>query len=89
MPAISLGTVYRNLGQLVEHGMINSLEYKGAVRYDGMIENHHHFACNTCGKIYDIFLNTDQFKQKVINQVEHVIQNINIEMTGTCKNCKN
>lgn len=89
MPAISLGTVYRNLGQLVDHGMIKSLIYKGAVRYDGRLEHHHHFVCRTCGTIYDVFIDADKVLENVRKKTDHAINDISIELSGTCKMCKN
>ena len=76
MPAISLGTVYRNLGQLVDHGMIRSLEYKGAVRYDGRLEHHHHFVCKTCGRIHDVFFDAKKVIGNVQNKTEHIVDDI-------------
>lgn len=89
MPSISLGTVYRNLGQLVDNNMIRSLTYQGSVRYDGMIENHHHFACKTCGMIYDVFFETESFLNKISSRSEHHITDLDVKLSGTCKNCKN
>lgn len=89
MPTISLGTVYRNLGQLVEHGLIKPLVYKGAVRYDGTLKEHHHFACKTCRKIYDIFIDTDSVHGKIQKKTNHIVENVVIELSGTCKHCKN
>jgi len=89
MPSISLGTVYRNLGQLVERGMLNSLSFKGTIRYDGMLENHHHFACISCGKIYDIFINTGELLEKINSRSDHSITELKVEFSGTCNNCKN
>ena len=54
IPNISLGTVYRNLGQLVEAGEIITVETEDKfVYYDGYIRPHTHFVCCGCKKIYD------------------------------------
>ena len=54
-PTISLGTVYRNLKILCDMGQAIALETADKrVHYDGCVNNHRHFICNKCGKIYDL-----------------------------------
>ena len=54
-PTISLGTVYRNLHLLCEIGQAMALETADKkIHYDGCVNNHRHFICNSCGKIYDL-----------------------------------
>ena len=56
MPNISLGTVYRNLNQLVEMGEIISIESaQKKVHFDGDVSSHQHFFCTKCGRVVDIF----------------------------------
>ncbi|MBQ7761830.1 MAG: transcriptional repressor [Clostridia bacterium] len=53
-PNISLGTVYRNLSQLLEDGKIISVETSDkCVYYDGFTSDHAHFVCERCKEIYD------------------------------------
>ncbi len=55
LPAVSLGTVYRNLVKLAADGHVSTLQLGDrAVRYDGMIEPHDHFLCETCGALLDL-----------------------------------
>ena len=52
-PNISLGTVYRNLNLLVEHGEILKLSCTdGSDRFDGNPVPHYHFVCNKCEKLW-------------------------------------
>ena len=54
IPNISLGTVYRNLGALIESGEIISVETSDkCVFYDGFIADHAHFVCQGCKGIFD------------------------------------
>jgi len=55
IPSISLGTVYRNLNLLADEGIIKRLVFEdGKVRFDGNVDEHHHFVSAKTGKIYDI-----------------------------------
>lgn len=55
-PSVSLGTVYRNLRQLVEEGLAVTVETTDAsLHYDGRVTAHSHFVCTCCGKIIDVF----------------------------------
>ncbi len=54
-PAISRGTVYRNLNQLAESGEISTLEIPGcANHYDHRRDEHYHARCLQCGRIIDV-----------------------------------
>lgn len=56
-PSLSLGTVYRNLGQLAECGEIMPIYTgDGKVHYDGDLSPHCHFVCRVCKGITDIFV---------------------------------
>ena len=56
-PALSLGTVYRNLRILQEQGEITHLDFGSTFdRFDGRVEPHYHFICERCGKITDVMV---------------------------------
>jgi Fe2+ or Zn2+ uptake regulation protein len=53
-PQISLGTVYRNLGAMVDEGEALRLSFAGEPdRFDPKTHEHFHVVCNCCGRIYD------------------------------------
>jgi Fur family transcriptional regulator, peroxide stress response regulator len=55
VPQISLFTVYRTMNALEGAGMVwRVATFKGHARYDGDVETHAHFLCETCGKIDDV-----------------------------------
>ncbi|MDL2288400.1 transcriptional repressor [Oscillospiraceae bacterium OttesenSCG-928-F05] len=55
IPNISLGTVYRNLGQLVENGLASKITTgDGTERFDCNPEQHDHFVCRECGEVSDV-----------------------------------
>lgn len=54
-PSISRATVYRNLQQLCEQGVITRREIPGSPdRYDHVTTNHYHARCLICGKVIDV-----------------------------------
>lgn len=54
-PTISLATVYRNLNQLVDSGIVMRISVPGqADRFDDKNDGHQHMMCTECGGITDI-----------------------------------
>jgi len=54
-PAISLGTVYRNLSLMVDEGEILKLCVgEGVEHYDATTAQHYHFRCRMCGCVLDL-----------------------------------
>ena len=54
-PDLSLGTVYRNLSQFKQDGVIISVGVvNGQERFDGNVAPHTHFVCSGCGAVLDI-----------------------------------
>ena len=88
-PAISLGTVYRNLNLLVELGEIQKLSFsEGADRFDADMHPHYHFVCQKCQCVHDLPIPP----MESINQIaqEHSSGQIDRHVTyfyGTCQNC--
>ena len=57
LPDLSLGTVYRNLAAFKQDGTIVSVGVvNGQERYDGCVEPHVHFICQSCGAVVDVDL---------------------------------
>ena len=55
MPTLARGTVYRNLGLLVQSGQIRKLEMPDApARYDRECRPHPHLVCQVCGRVEDL-----------------------------------
>ena len=55
MPAVSLGTVYRNLQKLAAQQRVRLVRGADrAARYDAVLETHDHFLCECCGAVTDV-----------------------------------
>lgn len=68
IPEISLGTVYRNLQQLSEQGLIRKLTVSGSDRFDGCTNEHAHLICDVCGQILDIDFSPTPFLSSAANE---------------------
>ena len=89
---ISLGTVYRNLGVLVEEGrLIEVIAEDGARHYDADTGPHAHVVCSRCGRIADLLLPRAIAKQLVIVAQEQTGFSVgeNMHLTGICVECGN
>ena len=63
MPSISMGTVYRNLGLMVEDKELRKIPFKGkSDLFDATMYDHEHAVCVECGKVVDIFI--DDLKEQ-------------------------
>lgn len=54
-PRSSRATIYNNLRDLVEAGLVREVAVEGrAARFDARGLRHHHFICDRCGNVEDI-----------------------------------
>jgi len=57
-PNISTGTIYKTLEALVQCGIIKKvITDRGVMRYDAIIEKHHHLYCSETDRIKDYYDN--------------------------------
>ncbi len=56
LPAMGIATVYRQIKQLTENDQLKKVEVAGqAPHYEiAGLAHHHHFVCDTCGKMYEL-----------------------------------
>ena len=85
-PDVSLGTIYRDLNQLVASGQVITLKTgDNAVHYDGRLTPHSHFFCNSCGRIIDVL---DEV-YAIPKSLSHInVINVQTVYTGLCDKCK-
>lgn len=90
IPGLSLGTVYRNLNLLRDNGEILELNYgSGQSHYDGRPENHYHFMCRQCGRVFDVEMGLMKtIETKVKNQCDFKIEGHRLEFYGLCSECQ-
>ena len=84
IPNISLGTVYRNLKQLNDEGIICTI-YDGTVaRYDWNREPHDHLKCIECGDLIDAEIFRDDIKKIVKKNYNFKVDDVEMTIIGTC-----
>ena len=90
LPSISLGTVYRNLSQLVEAGKLKKVERAGeASRFDAEIEEHFHVRCTGCGKLADVPAEiSETMLERARGASGYEITGYDLDFTGLCPECK-
>ncbi len=90
IPNISLGTVYRNLKVLQQAGKILELDLAGTLsRFDGHTQNHDHFRCEQCGRIFDVGEPVDRkTDERVARKTGFKVSYHRLEFRGLCKDCQ-
>ncbi|GAB7025237.1 Fur family transcriptional regulator [Geotalea toluenoxydans] len=85
--SIGLPTVYRNLEELANGGLITKVIHPNRQLYYYFCPNghhHHHFICLSCRKVEDInFCGMEEIEKKVSGTVlSHIVQ-----VNGLCREC--
>jgi Fur family ferric uptake transcriptional regulator len=85
---ISIATVYRNIGALVQDKWLLPVDIPGdSTRYEvAGKEHHHHFHCNTCGKVFELHgcdLDTKPKLPRGFRATSH-----ELFLYGVCADCK-
>jgi len=90
IPNISLGTVYRNLKLLQQEGKILELDLAGTIsRFDGNVQDHYHFRCEQCGRIFDVDEPVDvESNDRVSRKMGFMVSYHRLEFRGLCKDCQ-
>lgn len=88
MPSIATGTVYRNLGLMVDAGEVLKIPIPGEPdRFDGNVKPHGHLVCSRCGRVEDFFV--DGIEEKIQEQIGMEVTNYELKVQGLCKACVN
>lgn len=88
-PSLSLGTVYRNLGILEDQGKVVKLSFGSTFdRYDAFVEEHPHFICKICGRIFDMHdMHIPDLMETEQGYTRHRLETVSLKFQGICKDC--
>lgn len=90
-PGISKATVYRNLNNLAEEGLLLRLKVPdGADKYDITTASHYHAVCSGCGKFVDLELagEDDGIDISRFSMKDFTVEDYSILFRGLCKDCR-
>lgn len=86
IPRISLGTVYRNLRELSNAGILARVETEnGGMRFDADLSEHGHFACRMCGEVSDVF-DLDSGEEQLLRR-GYKVERVKTVAYGICPRC--
>lgn len=88
--SISFGTVYRNLGVLVDDGDLITITSPGSeAHYDHNVKNHCHIQCSICGKVRDLDFPAVDFQGILPSDASgFTVDGVCVTFTGMCRYCK-
>lgn len=84
---VSMASVYRILGKLVDEGYIKKFSVAGKSDvFDKTLQDHEHLICSKCGKVTDIHI--PKLKNKLSKQTRIDIEAISLSINYVCDDCK-
>ena len=88
-PRISVGTVYRNLMQLADAGEIRLVDVgDGTSRFDCNADDHQHFKCVECNRIFDVASIEPQALEDALGgSVPGMPSSFALTIYGVCDEC--
>jgi len=88
-PTISFDTVNRTLLKLKELKFLDIVDLPGAPRhFETNNDNHHHFLCENCGEIFDLYSEKfDEIKIPENIQNQFQIKSKKVLLKGFCNKC--
>lgn len=89
-PKISLATLYRNLNQLAENGIIKKIDgLETSSHFDHNTHEHYHFICTECGKVFDIDASVaPDLASKTEDMTGFKVITHDAVFCGICNDCK-
>ena len=88
MPSLARGTVYRNLGLLVQEGQIRKLEMPDApARYDRERRPHPHLVCQSCGRMEDLTM-PEGILEPIAREHDLSITGYDLKLYHVCPACR-
>ena len=88
-PTISKATVYRNLRQLAESGLLLKINTTdGADHFDHRCDAHYHAGCLRCGRVFDVELRQPPQLEKLLGDTHgFAVSGYDLLFRGVCPEC--
>lgn len=86
IPTLSKATVYNTLSVFMEAKLVRPLAIEeNETRYDIVMNNHGHFKCSSCGRIYNFAVDIDRFVSDDLRGFR--ITGKDVYFNGVCPTC--
>lgn len=86
VPSLSKTTIYNTMDAFLQAGLVRAVNIEdNEVRYDIVTEEHGHFKCNTCGRVYDFDLDIDHLAAGQLAAFR--IDSRDVYFRGVCSEC--
>ena len=86
LPRLSLGTVYRNLHQMAQEGMLQELEGPTA-RFDACLAPHANIRCTCCGRVMDLSALEEPAPVRSAAEAGWQVERYSLMLEGICPAC--
>ncbi len=89
MPTLSQDTIYRTLATFEELGLVRRVETMSSqARFEAVIEPHHHFFCDECGRLIDFTWHSFDH-MGVPEELRELgkVRDKNVVVHGVCRDC--
>ena len=88
-PSVSRATVYRNLRQLAESGLLLKINTTdGADHFDHRCDAHYHAGCLRCGRVFDVELRQPPQLEKLLGDTHgFAVSGYDLLFRGVCPEC--
>jgi Fur family ferric uptake transcriptional regulator len=85
---LGIATVYRNIKSLLEEGWLVTVELPGQpARYELAGKgHHHHFQCNGCGQVFELYGCVESFRQMIPPGFQ--VTGHEVLLFGVCRGCR-
>ena len=86
-PGLGMATVYRTIKRMLDDGALSQGELPGeAPRYERAgLDHHHHFRCNSCKKVFDLFGCENLFEKHTPKGFS--LEGHEVYLFGRCESC--
>ena len=79
--------MYRNLAILAEDKKILDIRLSGSDKFDLRTDEHSHFLCDKCGRVYDADIEYDEKIDRVESKSGFYVTSHQIIYNGICAEC--
>lgn len=87
IPTLSKTTVYNTVTLFVRANLARRVIVDDSeAHYDAVTDNHGHFKCDSCGRIYDFPVRSDALGEEELDSFE--IGEIHVYCRGNCSSCR-